>query len=96
MRYMITLAVTGYISALFALGMQRKHLLGILLRLEAIIMRLFIILLAKSSFMSFSREMALILITLGACEARLGLSVLVSMIRVNGNDYVRALAGQKC
>ena len=59
-------------------------------------MNLFIILFALSNNISFSGQASLILITLGACEARLGLSILVTIIRSQGNDYVSGFSIQKC
>ncbi len=46
----------------------------------------------------FSYEVysCLILLTLGACEASLGLAILVSLIRTHGNDYVSNFISQKC
>lgn len=82
--------------ALVALSLQYKHLLRILLSLEAATINLFIILFALANNISFNGEMALILITLGACEASLGLAILVSMIRAQGNDYVSSFSRQKC
>ena len=82
--------------ALVALSFQYKHILRVLLRLEAATMNLFIMLFCFSNNISFNGEMALILITLGACEASLGLSILVSIIRSQGNDYVSSFSSQKC
>nr|YP_010415002.1 NADH dehydrogenase subunit 4L [Littoraria intermedia]YP_010415015.1 NADH dehydrogenase subunit 4L [Littoraria melanostoma]URW97524.1 NADH dehydrogenase subunit 4L [Littoraria intermedia]URW97537.1 NADH dehydrogenase subunit 4L [Littoraria melanostoma] len=95
--YPLILASTlGFIMALIALSLQYKHLLSVLLSLEAATMNVFIMLFAFSNNISFNGEMALILITLGACEASLGLSILVSMIRTQGNDYVSSFSCQKC
>nr|QHF17971.1 NADH dehydrogenase subunit 4L [Littoraria sinensis] len=95
--YPLILASTlGFIMALIALSLQYKHLLSVLLSLEAATMNVFIMLFAFSNNISFNGEMALILITLGACEASLGLSILVSMIRAQGNDYVSSFSCQKC
>ena len=82
--------------ALIALSLQYKHLLRVLLSLEAATMSVFIILFSFSNNMSFNGEISLILITLGACEARLGLSILVFIIRAQGNDYVSRFSCQKC
>ena len=82
--------------ALIALSLQYKHLLRVLLSLEAATMSVFIILFSFSNNISFNGEISLILITLGACEARLGLSILVFIIRAQGNDYVSRFSCQKC
>nr|ULD67127.1 NADH dehydrogenase subunit 4L [Trochus sp. n. CL-2022] len=93
---LILISSLGFIMALVALSLQYKHLLSVLLSLEAATMNLFIMLFAVTSNMNFNGEMALILITLGACEASLGLSILVSMIRSQGNDYVFSFSCHKC
>nr|WMX20462.1 NADH dehydrogenase subunit 4L [Potamopyrgus estuarinus] len=94
--YLTMLSSLGFFMALVALSFQHKHLLSVLLSLEAATMNLFIMLFSTSNNILFSGETALILITLGACEASLGLSILVSMIRARGNDYVSSFSSQKC
>nr|UBI44063.1 NADH dehydrogenase subunit 4L [Paratectonatica tigrina] len=93
---LILISMLGFIMALIALSLQYKHLLSILLSLEAATMNLFMMMFSMSNNISFNGEMSLILITLGACEASLGLSILVSMIRSQGNDYVSSFSSQKC
>nr|YP_009427788.1 NADH dehydrogenase subunit 4L [Maackia herderiana]ASU96538.1 NADH dehydrogenase subunit 4L [Maackia herderiana] len=90
------ISVLGFFMALTAISLQYKHLLSILLSLEAATMNLFIMMFLMTNNISYSGETSLILITLGACEASLGLSVLVSMIRAQGNDYVTSFMSQKC
>jgi len=86
----------GFIIAMLALALQTKHLLGILLTLEAGMMCLFALVFITSSVAAYSGYIALILITLSACEARLGLSILISMVRIRGNDYVARYTSQIC
>jgi len=94
--YLTILSSLGFFMALIALSLQHKHLLSVLLRLEAATINLFIMLFSTSNNILFSGETALILITLGACEASLGLSILVSIIRARGNDYVSRFSSHKC
>nr|YP_009743662.1 NADH dehydrogenase subunit 4L [Euspira pila]QIE11966.1 NADH dehydrogenase subunit 4L [Euspira pila] len=95
--FLLTLiSMLGFLMALIALSLQHKHLLSILLSLEAATMNLFIMMFSVANNISFNGEMSLILITLGACEASLGLAILVSMIRAQGNDYVSSFSSQKC
>ncbi len=94
--YLSFLGMFGVFIALLALSLQYKHLLRILLRLEAITINLFILMFCISSNVSYRGETSLILITLGACEARLGLSILVAIIRAEGNDYVSSFCMHKC
>lgn len=94
--YLSVVSTIGFFLALVTLSLQYKHLLNILLSLEAVTIRLFILLFTLINNVSYSGEIALILITLGACEASLGLSILVSVIRIRGNDYVSRFSSQKC
>nr|UFI48589.1 NADH dehydrogenase subunit 4L [Amalda bellonorium] len=94
--YLSMLSTLGVLMALLTLSMQYKHLLSILLSLEAITMNLFIMMFCLSSNVTFSGQTSLILITLGACEASLGLSILVAIIRAEGNDYVSSFSMHKC
>ena len=94
--YLGLLRILGVFISFLALSLQYKHLLRILLRLEAVTINLFILLFAMSSNISLRGETSLILITLGACEARLGPSILVAIIRAEGNDYVSSFSLHKC
>nr|UFI48576.1 NADH dehydrogenase subunit 4L [Amalda fuscolingua] len=96
MSYLSMLGTFGMFMALLTLSMQYKHLLSILLSLEAITMNLFIMVFCMSSNVTFSGQTSLILITLGACEASLGLAILVAIIRAEGNDYVSSFSLHKC
>nr|YP_010272280.1 NADH dehydrogenase subunit 4L [Gigantopelta aegis]UFK31939.1 NADH dehydrogenase subunit 4L [Gigantopelta aegis]UKE79907.1 NADH dehydrogenase subunit 4L [Gigantopelta aegis] len=89
-------SMVGGLFSMVTLSLQRKHLLSCLLSLEAMTLTLFIFLLSESSSQSFESFTALILITLAACEASLGLAILVSLIRTHGNDYVYNYNLQKC
>nr|ANZ03408.1 NADH dehydrogenase subunit 4L [Vitta usnea] len=89
-------ALLGVLMSILTVCFQYKHLLSLLLALEAITLSLFILLLAKLSVASGEGYISLGLITLGACEASLSLAVLVSLIRTHGNDYVSSFNTYKC
>nr|QHD26799.1 NADH dehydrogenase subunit 4L [Murex trapa] len=94
--YLTLLSTLGVFMGLITLSFQYKHLLSILLSLEAITMNLFIMMFCFSTNITLSGQTSLILITLGACEASLGLAILVAIIRSEGNDYVSSFSAQKC
>nr|YP_010890257.1 NADH dehydrogenase subunit 4L [Conus marmoreus]WJJ70354.1 NADH dehydrogenase subunit 4L [Conus marmoreus] len=94
--HLTMLSIFGVLVSLLTLSLQYKHLLSILLSLEAITMSLFVLMFSMSSNISLSGETSLILITLGACEASLGLAILVAIIRAEGNDYVSSFTMHKC
>nr|UVW93499.1 NADH dehydrogenase subunit 4L [Rivularia ovum] len=94
--YLALIGINGFLMSVLALAFQYKHLLSALLSLEAMTVNLFIMLFLMTDNIMLSGETSLIFITLGACEASLGLSILVSMIRTRGNDYVSSFSTQKC
>nr|YP_010281936.1 NADH dehydrogenase subunit 4L [Turbo cornutus]UKH51315.1 NADH dehydrogenase subunit 4L [Turbo cornutus] len=94
--YLYMVATTGVLFSLVTLSFQYKHLLSALLSLEVMTLSLFILLISISANFNFEGPMCLILITMGACEASLGLAILVSLIRTHGNDYVSSFSSQKC
>nr|YP_009741229.1 NADH dehydrogenase subunit 4L [Ceratostoma burnetti]QID48443.1 NADH dehydrogenase subunit 4L [Ceratostoma burnetti] len=94
--YLNLLSTLGVFMGLLTLSLQYKHLLSILLSLEAITMNLFILMFCVSNNITLSGQTSLILITLGACEASLGLAILVAIIRSEGNDYVSSFSTHKC
>ena len=82
------------ISCILSFVAQRRHLLMSLLALEGLILRLVLILILTSSDLELFY--IFILVSFGACEARLGLACLVSIMRAYGNDHIRGLRGLKC
>ena len=76
---------------------QKKHLLILLLSLEGVILSLVLIL----SIISFSLKTInlftpIFLLAIGACEAALGLSLLVVITRFYGSDLINSLSINKC
>nr|AHA84998.1 NADH dehydrogenase subunit 4L [Lunella aff. cinerea STW-2013] len=94
--YLHILAITGVVLSVVTLSVQHKHLLSALLSLEAMTLSLFLLLMGVTANFNMEASMSLMLITMGACEASLGLAVLVSLIRTHGNDYVSSFSSQKC
>nr|YP_009493562.1 NADH dehydrogenase subunit 4L [Cryptonome barbada]AWN55977.1 NADH dehydrogenase subunit 4L [Cryptonome barbada] len=75
--------------------LQRKHLLMALLSLEAIILSL-TFLASAASFNSSETFFCIIILSFGACEASLGLALVVLMLRATGSDMVSSLTINKC
>nr|WQA11519.1 NADH dehydrogenase subunit 4L [Melanodrymia sp. A LZ-2023] len=94
--YFLILGVVGIFCSLVVLVMQYKHLLSCLLSLEAMTLSLFIFLLGTTMVDNSEAYMLLVFLTFAACEASLGLAILVSLIRTHGNDYVHSFSMQKC
>lgn len=75
---------------------NRKHLLSILLRLEYIVLSLFYILFIYLNMLNYERYFRIVFITFRVCEGVLGLSILVSIIRIYGNDYFQSFNILQC
>nr|WMC20896.1 NADH dehydrogenase subunit 4L [Helicocranchia sp. n SB-2022]WMC20932.1 NADH dehydrogenase subunit 4L [Helicocranchia sp. n SB-2022] len=80
-----------YISGFFVLLFQWKHILNILLSFEILTLGIVFSFLLTWGVYSSDCSIVMVIIVFGVCEASLGLSLLVSMIRVHGNDYVSSL-----
>lgn len=66
---------------------SRKHLLNSLLRLEFIMLIIFCLLRLEVQNLGAERYFLSFFLTIAACEGRLGLGLLVSLVRTHGNDY---------
>lgn len=85
--YMITFFIF-YFSSILVFASKRKHLLLILLRLESSVVALYIGLFFILGQMDFEFFFSIIFLTMRVCEGALGLSLLVLIIRVHGNDFI--------
>nr|YP_010286575.1 NADH dehydrogenase subunit 4L [Chlorophanus auripes]UKT60165.1 NADH dehydrogenase subunit 4L [Chlorophanus auripes] len=77
-----------YFSSILVFTSKRKHLLLMLLSLEASVVSLFLGLFFLLSIMNFEFFFSMIYLTMSVCESALSLSLLVLMMRVHGNDFV--------
>nr|AXS65697.1 NADH dehydrogenase subunit 4L [Coleoptera sp. 3 KM-2017] len=70
----------------------RKHVLLSLLSLEFMVLSIFLVLFIM--MMSFGHELyfSLIFLVFSVCEGALGLSILVNLVRNQGNDYLSSLS----
>lgn len=66
---------------------KHKHLLIILLRLEFIVLRIYIIIIIYLRYVEFDMYILIVFLVFSVCEGALGISVIVSLIRTHGNDY---------
>lgn len=84
-------------AAIFTLLLQKNHILIILLSLEGLMLRIviFIPLLLATSGVIINYLRVLIL-TFGACEASIGLSLIVIIARTYGSDILKATTTNKC
>nr|YP_009943237.1 NADH dehydrogenase subunit 4L [Lasionycteris noctivagans]QOD41465.1 NADH dehydrogenase subunit 4L [Lasionycteris noctivagans] len=90
--------ILAFIISLLGLFMYRSHLMSSLLCLEGLILSLFVLLtitILTTSTTLFS-ILPIILLVFAACEAALGLSLLVAVSNTYGNDHVQNLNLLKC
>lgn len=88
----VVLTVVVMVFFLF-LFFQRDHYLVVLMILELVIITLMLGLPMGGSSMGLtSSPLILVLIVIGACEARVGLSVMVYLVRFHGRDLIKSLS----
>nr|YP_009244906.1 NADH dehydrogenase subunit 4L [Duplodicodrilus schmardae]AMO27030.1 NADH dehydrogenase subunit 4L [Duplodicodrilus schmardae]BDQ43689.1 NADH dehydrogenase subunit 4L [Duplodicodrilus schmardae]BDQ43845.1 NADH dehydrogenase subunit 4L [Duplodicodrilus schmardae] len=94
---MLTIVCLMPLMAMTNLLFNQTHFLMTLLSLESITLSLvlFVPLMLMNSAAP-NTAMAVILLTFGACEASLGLSLMVAMSRSYGNDMLKSLTTVKC
>nr|WMC21046.1 NADH dehydrogenase subunit 4L [Chtenopteryx sicula] len=81
-----------YVSGIFVLLFQWKHILNVLLSFEILMLGTIFSFLLTWGLFSGDYSIMMVIVVFGVCEASLGLSLLVSLIRVHGNDYVSSLS----
>nr|APG38410.1 NADH dehydrogenase subunit 4L [Kaloula mediolineata] len=94
---MVFILITTFFIALMGLAFHRTHLLSALLCLEAMMLTIFIGMAMWPNNLTPSMLMApLIMLTLSACEAAMGLSLMIATARSHGNDNLKALHLLRC
>lgn len=88
---MLNLIYLIFLIGIFRLAINRFHLLIILLRLELIIITLYFLLIIYLNLFNMELYFRIFFLVFRVCEGVLGLSILVLIIRFNGNDYFQAL-----
>nr|AVN67211.1 NADH dehydrogenase subunit 4L [Allacta australiensis] len=75
---------------------NRSHLLITLLSLEFIVLINYLMLYYYFCFFDYELFFSMVFLTFSVCEGVLGLSILVSMIRSCGNDYLSTYVMLQC
>ncbi|YP_009473033.1 NADH dehydrogenase subunit 4L (mitochondrion) [Phyllobates terribilis] len=89
---------TTFFLGLLGLSFHRSHLLSALLCLEGMMLSLFISLTLWSTKLTLltSTMYPVIMLTLSACEAGLGLSLMIATARSHGSDNLNSLNLLQC
>nr|YP_010882163.1 NADH dehydrogenase subunit 4L [Marmessoidea bispina]WID87077.1 NADH dehydrogenase subunit 4L [Marmessoidea bispina] len=85
-----------FICGLLVFSFNYNHFMITLLSLEYIVLSLFWFVFVYMLLMSFDMFYIMMMLTFWVCEATLGLSLLVSMIRSYGNDYFSSFNLLQC
>nr|YP_008963575.1 NADH dehydrogenase subunit 4L [Petaurista hainana]AFY27217.1 NADH dehydrogenase subunit 4L [Petaurista hainana] len=96
---LITLNVfLAYLTSLLGMFIYRSHLMSSLLCLEGMMLSMFILstLMILNSHFTLSFMLPIILLVFAACEAAIGLALLVMVSNTYGLDYVQNLNVLQC
>nr|YP_009114687.1 NADH dehydrogenase subunit 4L [Palaeopropithecus ingens]AII98771.1 NADH dehydrogenase subunit 4L [Palaeopropithecus ingens] len=90
--------ILAFTTALLGILMFRSHLMSSLLCLEGMMLSMFILstLVILSSHLTTSFMMPILLLVFAACEAAVGLALLVMVSNTYGLDYVQNLNLLQC
>nr|YP_011036754.1 NADH dehydrogenase subunit 4L [Arrugada affinis]WRK21423.1 NADH dehydrogenase subunit 4L [Arrugada affinis] len=80
-----------YVLSLLSLLIIRNHIFLCLMSLEFLVISLLMFFMFNFSFILSGVYTVVYMMIFFVCEGVLGLSVLVSMIRCHGNDYLNSL-----
>nr|NP_702979.1 NADH dehydrogenase subunit 4L [Tyrannodoris europaea]AAL91062.1 NADH dehydrogenase subunit 4L [Tyrannodoris europaea] len=85
---MLKISGLGIASSLLGYAKFNVRLLSVLISLEGLMLSLLAFFYSSLSFTGIEMHYFLVLLTFAACEAALGLSLLVSVLRLRSNDYI--------
>nr|YP_010853146.1 NADH dehydrogenase subunit 4L [Margaritifera homsensis]WGM81364.1 NADH dehydrogenase subunit 4L [Margaritifera homsensis] len=88
---LLGVGVIGVVLGCICLVSQRKSLFGVLLSMEIFTLGIYAVIISVFWVLGELGSLCLVFLTFGVCEAALGLSVLVSLVRGVGGDYVGGL-----
>nr|YP_009340664.1 NADH dehydrogenase subunit 4L [Vema ewingi]APQ42953.1 NADH dehydrogenase subunit 4L [Vema ewingi] len=84
---MISFLVTLPIMSMLV---QKNHFLNVLLYLETFSIMILFMAILTSKVTNIGSHFLLVFMTFSACEAAMGLGLLVTILRTTGNDYISA------
>jgi NADH:ubiquinone oxidoreductase subunit K len=91
----VTILVITF-RGLVSFAFLRNHLVATLLRLEFASLSVYLLLFVTLASAPSELYIALVYLTLAACEGALGLSILVAVIKHKGNDYLNSPSLTQC
>jgi NADH-ubiquinone oxidoreductase chain 4L len=88
--------LVSVILGLCAFASLRSHLISTLLSLEFASLSVYLILFKLTLLISSEAYISLVYLTMAACEGALGLSILVTLIKNKGNDFLNYQSILQC
>nr|AZL93305.1 NADH dehydrogenase subunit 4L [Hypsicera sp. ZJUH_2016019] len=89
-NYLLTLYM--YMISIFILIYYKSHMLLMIISLEFIMMSVFFNMFVIYDYLEIKLNNLIIFMSLVVCEGGLGLSLVVLMVRIYGNDYLNSLS----
>nr|QWL15088.1 NADH dehydrogenase subunit 4L [Xenostrongylus variegatus] len=88
MKMLFYLFLMMYLIGMIMFCMKHNNLLLMLLSLEFIMLSLYFMVFLYLKVMLYNYFFNMLFLSFSVCEGTLGLSMLVSMVRMTGNDYI--------
>nr|YP_009694529.1 NADH dehydrogenase subunit 4L [Eurydema qinlingensis]QEI26514.1 NADH dehydrogenase subunit 4L [Eurydema qinlingensis] len=89
LEYIILLS---FLNGVIVFCSTRKHLLLSLLSLEFLVLCVFLLLFMVMNNYGYELYYVLLFLVFTVCEGALGLSILVGLVRSQGNDYLLSMS----
>ena len=93
--FLVKISRLGLISSVLSYSKLNTRMLRVLISLEGLMLRLLLFMFRSLIFLGERGYFFLVLLTFAACEAALGLSLLVRVLRLRGNDYINSFSSLK-
>ena len=94
--FFYTVATLAVLAGILSFAKIQNHIISTLIRLEFASLSLYLYLFILLNNYGAEKYVALVYLTLAACEGALGLSILVSIIKIKGNDYIKSTHFIQC
>ena len=94
--FFYTVATLAVLAGILSFAKIRNHIISTLIRLEFASLSLYLYLFILLNDYGAEKYITLVYLTLAACEGALGLSILVSIIKTRGNDYIKSTHFIQC
>nr|UXW93486.1 NADH dehydrogenase subunit 4L [Runaria sp. 'striata'] len=96
MNFSLLVSLFMYLGGFYVFCSKFKHLLVILLSLEFMVLSIYLNLFIYLSLIIYESYFSMVFLVFSVCEGVLGISILISMIRVYGSGYYEVFNLVKC